>query len=163
MGLLILVEICSFSFMREDQVTALRGERLGIDHQQLQQFTASSTWAVEPVRRKIAGLAIPLVAPEAWVLDDTGFAKESTASPGVPANTREPLGKTGNCQIAVSLHAATDAASCPLNWRLDTPEPWDDDCAAINKDRCCGAPPTHRDTGDRATLHGMVPGAGNNS
>ena len=78
--------------MREDQVTALRGERLGIDHQQLQQFTASSTWAVEPVRRKIAGLAIPLVAPEAWVLDDTGFAKESTAFTGFPpilGNPRE--------------------------------------------------------------------------
>ncbi len=58
-------------------------ERLGIDHQQLQQFTASSTWAVETVRREIAGLAIPLIVPEAWFIDDTGFAKEGTSSPGV--------------------------------------------------------------------------------
>ena len=109
-------------------------ERLGIDHQQLQQFTASSTWAVEPVRRKIAGLAIPLVTPEAWVIDDTGFAKEGTGSPGVGRQYSGTLGKIGNCQIAVSLHAATDAASCPLNWRLYIPEAWDDDCAATNED-----------------------------
>ena len=35
------------------------------------------------------------------------------------------LGKGGNVQIGVRVHAATDAASCPLNWRLFVPEPWD--------------------------------------
>ena len=109
-------------------------ERLGIDHQQLQQFTASSTWAVEPVRAKIAGQVIPLIAPQAWVIDDTGFAKEGTSSPGVARQYSGTLGKIGNCQIAVSLHAATDAASCPLNWRLYIPEAWDDDCANTNED-----------------------------
>lgn len=58
-------------------------EHLGIEHQQLQQFTASSTWAVEPVRRRIAGRVIEAIVPEAWVRDDNGFAKEGTASPGV--------------------------------------------------------------------------------
>lgn len=109
-------------------------ERLGIDHQQLQQFTASSTWAVEPVRREIAGLAIPLIAPEAWVIDDTGFAKEGASSPGVARQYSGTLGKIGNCQIAVSLHAATDAASCPLNWRLYIPEAWDDLSPDTNED-----------------------------
>jgi SRSO17 transposase len=108
--------------------------RLGIDHQQLQQFTASSTWAVEPVRRRFADLAIPLITPEAWVIDDTGFAKEGTASPGVARQYSGTLGKIGNCQIAVSLHAATDAASCPLNWRLYIPEAWDEDCADTNEE-----------------------------
>ncbi|MDI9941758.1 transposase, partial [Rhodococcus sp. IEGM 1351] len=28
--------------------------------------------------------------------------------------------------IAVSVHAATDAASAPLDWRLFLPESWDD-------------------------------------
>ncbi|WP_427133971.1 IS30 family transposase [Pseudarthrobacter sp. S9] len=32
------------------------------------------------------------------------------------------LGQIGNCQIGVSVHAAADAASCPLNWRLFVPE-----------------------------------------
>lgn len=108
-------------------------ERLGIEHQQLQQFTASSTWAVEPVRRRIAGLAIEAISPEAWVIDDTGFAKEGTSSPGVARQYSGTLGKIGNCQVAVSLHAATDAASCPLNWRLYLPEAWDGDHASANE------------------------------
>lgn len=29
-------------------------------------------------------------------------------------------------QIGVSVHAVTDAASCPLGWRLFLPESWDD-------------------------------------
>lgn len=43
------------------------------------------------------------------------------------------MGKIGNCQIAVSIHAATDTASCPLNWRLFIPEAWDDSCAYTNE------------------------------
>ncbi len=35
------------------------------------------------------------------------------------------LGKVANCQIGVSVHAVTDAASCPLNWRLLLPADWD--------------------------------------
>jgi hypothetical protein len=39
------------------------------------------------------------------------------------------LGKVGNCQVAVSVHAACDAASAPLDWRLYVPERWDQRCA----------------------------------
>ncbi|MFE6961627.1 transposase [Streptomyces sp. NPDC057696] len=31
------------------------------------------------------------------------------------------------CQVAVSVHAATDTASCPLEWELFPPEEWDSD------------------------------------
>src|ERR671916_445981 len=41
-------------------------ERLGVDHQGLQQFVSSSTWAVEPVRKRLARRAVAGVAPEAW-------------------------------------------------------------------------------------------------
>src|SRR3954452_12690732 len=58
-------------------------ERLGVDHQGLQQFVSSSTWAVEPVRARLARRAIEVVAPDAWVVDDTGFPKDGAASPGV--------------------------------------------------------------------------------
>ncbi len=34
------------------------------------------------------------------------------------------LGKWANCQVAVSVHAATDSASCPLEWELFLPEEW---------------------------------------
>src|SRR3954463_6444685 len=105
-------------------------ERLGVDHQGLQQFVSSSTWAVEPVRERLARRAVTVIAPDAWVVDDTGFPKDGTASPGVARQYCGTLGKVGNCQIGVSVCAVTDAASCPLNWRLFLPESWDDAAAA---------------------------------
>ncbi|MEU0484654.1 transposase [Streptosporangium sp. NPDC006013] len=34
-------------------------------------------------------------------------------------------GKRANCQVALSVHLVTDAASCPVNRRLFVPEGWD--------------------------------------
>lgn len=110
------------------------GERLGVDYQQLQQFVSSSSWPVEPVRRQLSRLAVQTIAPQAWVIDDTGFKKDGPASPCVARQYSGTLGKIGNCQIGVSIHAATDAASCPLDWRLFVPESWDDTCADSNPD-----------------------------
>jgi SRSO17 transposase len=104
------------------------GERLGIDYQQLQQFMTSSTWDVTGVRRRLAALAVGVVEPEVWVVDDTGFPKDGKASPCVARQYSGTLGKVANCQIAVSVHAATDAASGVLNWRLFVPEAWDETC-----------------------------------
>src|SRR5512142_3102462 len=56
------------------------GARLGIDYQQLQQFLTSSTWDVVGVRRRCARLAVDVVHPQVWVIDDTGFPKNGTAS-----------------------------------------------------------------------------------
>src|SRR3954463_12839216 len=105
-------------------------ERLGVDHQGLQQFVSSSTWAVEPIRERLARRAVAVIAPDAWVVDDTGFVKDGAASPGVARQYCGTLGKVGNCQIGVSICAVTDAASCPLNWRLFLPQGWDDAAAA---------------------------------
>src|SRR4051812_4487215 len=105
-------------------------ERLGVDHQGLQQFVSSSTWAVEPVRARLARRAVAVIVPDAWVVDDTGFPKDGLASPGVARQYSGTLGKVGNCQVGVSICAVTDAASCPLSWRLFLPERWDDAEAA---------------------------------
>src|SRR4051812_11798155 len=105
-------------------------ERLGVDHQGLQQFVSSSTWVVEPVRERLARRAVEAIEPAAWGGDDTGFAKDGLASPGVARQYCGTLGKVGNCQIGVSICAVTDAASCPLNWRLFLPQGWDDAAAA---------------------------------
>jgi SRSO17 transposase len=107
-------------------------ERLGVDHQGLQQFVSSSSWAVQPVRQRLARRAVEVIAPDAWVVDDTGFPKDGAASPGVARQYSGTLGKVANCQIGVSICAVTDAASCPLDWRLFVPERWDDACT---KDR----------------------------
>ncbi len=49
------------------------------------------------------------VAPEigvvAWVVDDTGIVKDGKHSPGVKRQYSGTLGKVGNCQITVSVHA----------------------------------------------------------
>src|SRR5436305_14432432 len=37
-------------------------ERLGVDHQGLQQFLSSSTWAVQPVRARLARKAVAVIA-----------------------------------------------------------------------------------------------------
>src|SRR3954468_24050575 len=70
--------------------------RLGVDQQGLQQFVSSSTWAVEPVRERLAHRAIEVIGPNAWVVDDTGFPKDGTASPGVARQYCGTLGKVGN-------------------------------------------------------------------
>lgn len=102
------------------------GERLGVDHQQLQQFVSSSPWPVEPVRRELAVRACEAIEPAAWVVDDTGVVKDGNSSPGVARQYSGTVGKVGNVQIGVSVHAVTDAASCPLGWRLFLPDKWDD-------------------------------------
>src|SRR5699024_3983979 len=71
---------------------------------------------------------------ETWVVDDTGFPKDGPASPGVARQYSGSLGKVGNVQIAVSVHAVTDAASCPLGWRLFLPQKWDETYAGTNED-----------------------------
>lgn len=109
------------------------GDRLGIDYQQLQQFVSSSPWSVEPVRRQLASRAVDAIEPAAWVVDDTGFVKDGPTSPGVARQYSGTLGKIGNVQIGVSVHAVTDAASCPLGWRLLLPEAWDDTCSETNE------------------------------
>ena len=109
------------------------GERLGVDYQQLQQFVSSSPWKVEPVRRALVRKAVQLIGPEVWVIDDTGFKKDGGSSPCVARQYSGTLGKIGNCQIGVSIHAATDQASCPLALRLYVPEGWDYTCADTNE------------------------------
>src|SRR5438552_1868240 len=101
-------------------------ERLGIDHQRLQQFITSSTWDYAAVRRNIARWFAAGQLVEALVVDDTGFPKDGTASPCVARQYSGTLGKTANCQIGVSVQMVTDTASLAANWRLFCPASWDD-------------------------------------
>ena len=104
--------------------------RLGVDHQQLQQFVTSSSWDHVEVRKRVARWADEFVGPEAYVIDDSGFPKDGSDSPGVARMYSGTLGKVGNCQIGVSVHAVTDVASAAINWALFIPESWDDTTAA---------------------------------
>jgi SRSO17 transposase len=97
------------------------------DEQCLQQFVSQSPWAWEPVRERLALRMCREIAPLAFIVDDTGFPKAGRYSVGVARQYSGTLGKIGNCQIGVSVSAASEAASCPLTWRLFLPAAWDDD------------------------------------
>lgn len=97
------------------------------DEQCLQQFVNQSPWDPVAVRRALARRMSRELAAEAWVIDDTGFPKFGKMSVGVARQYCGALGKVGNCQIGVSINAASDEASCPLDWRLFIPEEWDED------------------------------------
>jgi SRSO17 transposase len=101
-------------------------QRLGVDHQGLQQFITSSTWDYTRVRANVATWAASTLDPDAYVVDDSGFPKDGTTSPCVARQYSGTLGKTGNCQIGVSIQMVTDAASVAANWRLFCPTSWDD-------------------------------------
>ena len=104
------------------------------DEQCLQQFVNQSPWDSVAVRRALARRMSRELAPEAWVIDDTGFPKFGKMSVGVARQYSGALGKIGNCQIGVSINAATEDASCPLDWRLFIPKEWDE-ASEWNKER----------------------------
>jgi len=105
----------------EPLVERLDGEG---DYQSLQQFLADSPWEPERLMRAVVQRVAPVVGAEAWVLDDTGFPKDGKRSPGVKRQYSGTLGKIGNCQIGVSLHAVSERATLPLGWALYLPEDW---------------------------------------
>ncbi|MER6532202.1 IS701 family transposase, partial [Streptomyces sp. NPDC001508] len=94
------------------------------NEQNLQQFVNQSTWDPVPVRRRIAERLVPKIGPDAWAVDDVSFPKDGRMSVGVAHQYCGALGKQANCQVAVSVHAVSDTASCPLNWRLFLPREW---------------------------------------
>ena len=95
----------------EPMVGRLGGEA---DYQSMQQFLADSPWDPVLVVRAVAERVAPAIDVEAWVLDDTGFPKDGKHSPGVKRQYSGTLGKIGNCQIGVSLHAVGGKGTVPL-------------------------------------------------
>ena len=97
------------------------------DEQCLQQFVNQSPWSWEVVRRNLARRMSAQIEPEAWIVDDTGFPKKGRWSVGVARQYSGTLGRVENCQVGVSINAATDAASYPLDWRIFLPAEWGSD------------------------------------
>jgi SRSO17 transposase len=101
--------------------------RLGggpVEYEALQHFLADSPWDPGVVDRAVAERVCAVIEPAAWVLDDTGIPKDGKHSPGVKRQYSGTLGKIGNCQIAVSLHAVSAKGTVPLGFRLYLPEDW---------------------------------------
>src|SRR5450755_3784307 len=64
---------------------------------------------------------------EALIVDDTGYQKKGSHSVGVARQYCGRLGKTDNCQIAVTLSLANHRMSLPIAYRLYLPETWAND------------------------------------
>jgi SRSO17 transposase len=103
--------------------------RLGedADYESLQNFLAVSSWDPVLLVRAVAERVMPAIGVQAWVLDDTGFPKDGKHSPGVKRQYTGTLGKIGNCQIGVSVHAVGEQGTVPLGWALYLPEEWCED------------------------------------
>jgi SRSO17 transposase len=106
------------------QPTLFRLEETPARYESMQQFLADSPWEPELVVRACAERVAPELGVLAWIVDDTGIAKDGKHSPGVKRQYSGTLGKIGNCQIAVSLHAVGERGTLPLGWALYLPEEW---------------------------------------
>lgn len=99
--------------------------------QRLQRCVKSS-WNDEELFGRLAQkLDRELPRKEAFVIDDTGFAKKGEHSVGVARQYSGTLGRIDNCQVAVSLHLAGEQGSACIGMRLYLPESWTED-----RERC---------------------------
>jgi hypothetical protein len=76
----------------------------GTSEQRLQGLLTAMAWDEDDLNRQRVGVMAGLATEGdgVLVLDDTGFAKQGTASVGVARQYSGTLGKTGNCQVAVT-------------------------------------------------------------
>ncbi|WP_163869257.1 IS701 family transposase [Myxococcus eversor] len=108
--------------------------------QRLQQCVSQGTWSDEALRERLARkLETEVPELEALVVDDTGFPKKGQHSVGVARQYSGTLGRTDNCQVAVSLHLAGPRGSGCIGMRLYLPEDWVRDTA---RRKAVGVPET---------------------
>src|SRR6202140_5758754 len=89
--------------------------RVAAQHQSLLHFVGEARWSDEQVLAKVRGQVLPAIERhgpiEAWIIDDTGFAKKGRHSVGVAHQYCGALGQAGNCPVAVTLSIPTPHAS----------------------------------------------------
>jgi len=111
-------------------------------HQSLHHFVAQAPWSEQDllrVARDYALAAFERHAPvAAWVVDDTGMPKKGSHSVGVAHQYCGVLGKSANCQVAVTVSLVNAVLSVPGGFRLYLPKEWAEDG---KRRRAAGVPP----------------------
>ena len=112
----------------EPMAARLDPGRVGAAHQSLHHFVAKAAWDDAALLAAVRAHALPAMLERgpirAWIVDDTGLPKKGKLSVGVARQYCGQLGKRDNCQVAVTLSVATEAASLPVAYRLYLPEAW---------------------------------------
>ncbi|MDG3005486.1 IS701 family transposase [Paludisphaera mucosa] len=105
--------------------------------QALQQFLGQSTWDERAVlQRYRAAMARKFADPAGiFVVDDATFPKQGGHSVGGQRPYCGALGKTADCQCAVSVHYLAPKGHYPLDMRLYLPDSWLGDPARLAKAR----------------------------
>ena len=108
-------------------------------HQSMHHLVADSDWSDAVLLGTVAQEVVPVLSrqgqtPCFWIIDDTSYRKWGKHSVGVTRQYCGHLGKTENCQVAVSLTLATEEGSLPLAYRLYLPQEW-----TRNQKRCQAA------------------------
>ena len=134
----------------EPMASVVAPTRVSAEHQSLLHFVGQSAWSDESLLAKVRELVVPAMETqgriEAWIVDDTGFVKKGVHSVGVARQYCGRLGKTDNCQVAVTLSIANHQASLPIAYRLYLPEEWGQRRGAALE----GSRPRRREVPDQA-------------
>jgi len=98
-------------------------------HQSMHHLVADSEWSDTALLAAVAEEVVPVLSAQGqaqcyWIIDDTSYRKWGKHSVGVARQYCGYLGKTENCQVAVSLTLATEQGSVPLAYRLYLPREW---------------------------------------
>jgi SRSO17 transposase len=111
-------------------------------HQSLHHFVAEAPWSELELLRVARDYALEALERHgpiaAWVVDDTGLPKKGSHSVGVSHQYCGVLGKSANCQVAVTVSLVNATLSVPAGFRLYLPETWAGD---VERRRDAGVPP----------------------
>ncbi|URJ84047.1 IS701 family transposase [Xanthomonas oryzae pv. oryzae] len=106
-------------------------------HQSMHHLVADADWSDQALLAAVAAQVLPTLSRKSaachWIVDDTGFSKKGVHSVGVARQYCGRLGKTDNCQVAVSLSIANEHGSLPVGYRLYLPEQWAQDTVRRKK------------------------------
>lgn len=117
----------------EPMAARVHPENVRSAHQSMHHLVADADWSDQTLLAAVTAQVLPMVLkkdlPCHWIVDDTGFAKKGTHSVGVARQYCGRLGKTDNCQVAVSLSLANERGSLPIAYQLYLPKEWTRDRA----------------------------------
>jgi SRSO17 transposase len=112
----------------EPMAARLAPENVRRMHQSLHHVVADAPWNDQEMLAQVRRQVLPTMQKHgpvvAWIIDDTGFPKQGKHSVGVARQYCGQLGKSDNCQAAVSLSVSTWNSSLPVAWRVYLPGVW---------------------------------------